>query len=85
MTTLTLRGLEAAVAERVRARAGREGKSMNRCIVDLIEESVADNRVGKPREYDDLDHLFGSMSEEDAQALAEAVADSRTVDRELWN
>ena len=85
MTTMTLRGLKPAVSERVRRLASRQGKSMNRCIVDLVEQSVVGDLSGKPVEHTDLDHLFGSLTKEDAQELERAVSESRQIDAELWN
>ena len=84
MKTLTLRGLRPDIAEEVRRQAARSGKSMNRCILDLIEANVVGDTTGKPREYSDLDLLFGSLTEEDAKYIEEAAADSRTIDEEQW-
>jgi len=77
MTTMTLRGLTPAVTKRLRRLASRQGKSMNRCIVDLVEQSVVGDLSGKPVVHSDLDHLFGSLSEADAQELEQAVSESR--------
>ena len=77
MTTMTPKGLTPAVTKRVRRLASRQGKSMNRCIVDLIEQSIGGDLSGKPVEHTDLDHLFGSLSADDAQELEQAVSDSR--------
>jgi hypothetical protein len=84
MKTLTLRGISPDLAEKLRRRAARQGKSVNRCIVDLVEESVLGDTSGKPRQHHDLDHLFGSLSEEDARLIDAAVAESRTIDEEVW-
>ncbi len=84
MTTLTLRGINSDLAELLRRRAARQGKSVNRCIVELVEEAVLGDSTGKPREHHDLDHLFGSLSEEYARMIDDAVAESRTVDEEVW-
>ena len=85
MATMTLRGLKPTVSERVRRLASRQGKSMNRCIVDLVEQSVVGDLTGKPVVHSDLDHLFGSLSEADAQELEQSIAQSRQIDAELWN
>ena len=84
MATMTLRGVTADVAAGVRRRAARQGTSMNRCLVELIEAGIVGDSTGKPREYSDLDHLFGSLTAEDAKCIEAAIADSRTVDEELW-
>lgn len=85
MKTLTLRGVTPDLAEQLRRRASRQGKSVNRFIVEMVEDKVWGDAVGKPREHHDLDHLFGSLSEEDARQIDKAVAESRTVDEEVWH
>ncbi len=85
MNTLTLRGIKPDLAEQLRRRAANQGKSLNRCIVELVEESVLGNASGKTRAHHDLDHLFGSLSKEDARHIKDAVADSRTLDQEVWH
>jgi hypothetical protein len=85
MKTLTLRGIKPDLAEQLRRRASREGKSVNRFIVDVVENSVYGDTSGKPREYHDLDHLFGSLTGEDARFIDEAVAKSRSIDEEVWS
>lgn len=84
MSVITLRGLNAEAEKKARRRAARKGKSMNRFLVDLIEDQVLGEQDGKPYEYDDLDHLFGSMTPEDAKIIAESVKEQREIDSELW-
>lgn len=84
MKTLTLRGIKPDVAEQLRRRAVRQGKSVNRCLAEIVEQSICGDTRGKPQEYHDLDHLFGSLSDEDSRFIDEAIAESRTVDGEVW-
>lgn len=85
MSTITLRGLKPEVESGVRRRAQRQGKTLNRCMVEIVEACILGDTTGKPREYDDLDHLFGSMTAADARQIDAAVADSRAIDQELWS
>ncbi len=67
----------------MRRRAARQGKSVNRFIVEMVEENTWGHLSGNPREHHDLDHLFGSLSAEDSRFI-EVIAESRTVDKEVW-
>ncbi len=83
MPVITLRGLSAGTEKKVRRHAVLKGKSMNRFLVDLIEEGVG-RPDGKPREFNDLDDLIGSMDETDVRDIEQAVSRQRGIDEELW-
>lgn len=85
MSVITLRGLSAETARRVRSRASREGKSINRFLVELVENKVLGSGTGKPREYHDLDDLIGSLNETDVRHMEKAVSKQRRIDAELWS
>ena len=84
MTTTTLRGLKPEVVQAVRKRAAREDKSVNRVLLDLVEQATLGASAGKPRRHHDLDHLFGSLSAADAKILDQVLAEQRTIDKEQW-
>jgi hypothetical protein len=75
MSVITLRGLNLEAEKMVRKHAAKKGKSMNRFIVELIEGSVLGKTIGKPREFDDLDDLLGSMSEQDVGCIEQSVTE----------
>lgn len=85
MSVISLRGLSPDLVESLKAEARREQTSMNRYIVNLIQDRLGGNQAGKPRVYHDLDDLFGTMTLEDAQAIEESVAAQRQIDPELWS
>ena len=82
MASLTLKGLEPALLERLKQQAGRRGLSLNAFARQLLARSVG---LGDPMTaYDDLDHLAGSWS---AAQLAEFRENTRPfgeIDPELW-
>jgi len=84
MTTTTLRGLKPDVVQAVRKRASREDKSINRVLLDLVEQATLGPRSGKPCRHHDLDHLFGSLSAADAKFLDKVLTEQRTIDKEQW-
>ena len=83
MTVITLRGLTDNAAAALKRRAEAERKSVNRYIVDLVEQDVLGQVAGKPREYTDLDDLFGSMTVAEGRAVRRSVKAQRRIDPEL--
>jgi ABC-type uncharacterized transport system substrate-binding protein len=83
MATVTLRGLSASTVEDLKQEARRAGVSLNRLLVQRLEKQRFRSTL-RPRDYDDLDHLFGTLDEEEYQRITEAVAEQRRIDPELW-
>ena len=84
MKTMTLRGLRPDVARELQRQASRRGTSVNRCVIEMVESGVLGDGENKPREHSDLDHLFGTLSEEDARCIEDVLGESRTIDVEAW-
>lgn len=84
MSTITLRGLCSAAEKQVRQNARRQDKSINRYIVDLLEDATIGKNASKPICYDDLDEIIGQLTLEDAESIEQHVSSSRKIDQELW-
>jgi hypothetical protein len=85
MKTITLRNLPPEVAKTVQQRAKKKKTSVNKAVIELLEESVGDKVKKKEKaRYHDLDHLAGSWTEEEADAFDKIVKSFRTIDRDLW-
>lgn len=67
---MTIRGLDARLERTLRAEAKRRGLSVNRTVLGLLLESTGlaetPARNTAPR-FDDLDHLAGTWSAEEAE------------------
>ena len=86
MKALTIRGVEAEVAEKLKLTAAKQGKSVNQVILDIIKEGLGLKKEKKySREYDDLDDLFGRWSEGEFQEIQAKINRERTIDPELWS
>jgi hypothetical protein len=83
--TITVRGLDDGLAKSLKQAAEREGKSLNRFILDALRE-----RLGVKKEkkftvvYHDMDHLFGLWSEEHFREIQGKIDSERKIDEELW-
>lgn len=84
MATVTLRNLPPELLKRLRRKADREGLSLSKAVLSILEESLGIDRTRKPEVHHELDALFGSWTKKEAQAFDKALARQREIDRELW-
>lgn len=85
MKAVTLRGVDSDVAEKLKATAKNQGKSINQLIIDLIKESLGLKKGKKySRRYTDLDDLFGRWSDDEFNQITSKIAQERQIDPELW-
>lgn len=80
---ITVRNLPEPVVRAVRERAVKYHISLNRAVIQLLEEATGTTAT-KPRRYRDMDHLFGSISAETAEAMERAMWEGRRIDPEDW-
>ena len=79
---MTLRSVPPPIERLIREKAAREGTSVNRAAIRLLEQ-----HLGVPageRLHHDLDALAGSWQEEEAEAFDRALSAQRRIDPELW-
>ena len=86
MQQLTIRGFDDVLADRIRQLARREGISLNRAVLRLLRQGAGlvepdDDRaiVGAS-----LDHLIGTWTDEEANAMDRALGDFSHVDEDMW-
>jgi len=85
MKAVTLRNFPAELARRIQQRARDKGLSLNRTIIEILEEALGIFRPRRPeRVYHDLDPLIGSWSPSEAREFEEALSRQRAIDPELW-
>lgn len=85
MKAVTIRGVEAEVAEKLKSTAAKQGKSINQLTLDILKESLGLQKEKKySRRYHDLDDLFGRWSEAEFNEIQSKISQERKVDLELW-
>jgi len=85
MTTLCVRGLESGALALLKARADREGVSVNTLMLKLIRQELERDQAPHARQrFTDLDELRGSWNAAEAAEFDAAVAPCRQVDKTLW-
>jgi len=83
MQALTLRGIPDDTLAKLKAEARERGFSMNKWICSILD-SRFERKAFVPQPHRDLDHILGSMTEEDSEAIESTVNELRTIDKELW-
>jgi plasmid stability protein len=82
---ITIRNLPSDLARLIRQRAKDDGTSINKTVINLLEEHArTGNHVRKRTRYRDLEALAGSWTKEEAAAFEKHLAAQRKIDRELW-
>ena len=77
MHQLTLRGFDAALLERIRRIANQEGISLNQAVLRLLRRGagIGAPQGGQPVVGASLDHLIGTWTPAEADAMERALAD----------
>ena len=85
MKSISLRGIEREVSEKLKRVAQINGKSVNQYILDLIRQNLGMHREKKyTKTYDDLDHLFGRWTDSEFEAMEKSIDSQRKIDTDLW-
>ena len=81
---ITLRHLPAPLARAVRERAARYHISLNKAVIQLLEEAQGTAGASPPPTHHDLDHLIGAWTRPQARAAERLLAQQRRIDPEMW-
>jgi hypothetical protein len=84
MTTMTLRGIDDTIAKTLKEMARREDTSVNAVMLRIIKESLGIDKKPRQANYDDLDHLAGTWSAQDAAEFESATAVFEKVYEDMW-
>lgn len=85
MGAITVRNLPPELARAVQQKAKKARTSLNRAVVDLLEEATGvGRRTKKEIVHHDLDDLAGTWSPEEYDAFATALREQRQIEPEMW-
>jgi KaiC/GvpD/RAD55 family RecA-like ATPase len=83
--TMTVRGIDPSLAEKLKEAAKREGKSVNRYVVDSMKILLGEEKEKRfSVQYDDMDDLFGRWSQEEFERIQGKIDSERKIDGDLW-
>lgn len=83
MKAITLRNIPIELAKMLERKARKEGKSLNRVVIELLLRACALDRENAPVNRD-FEQFFGSWTREEAEAFDASLAEQRKVDPDLW-
>ncbi|WP_035237887.1 antitoxin [Desulfobacter vibrioformis] len=85
MKTMTIRGVEPKLAEKLKQTAQEKGQSVNQLILEMIQERLGMKKQKLySREYDDLDRLWGRWSDTEFKTIEDNISKERRIDPEIW-
>lgn len=86
LKAITLRNIPGEIARKIEKKAGETHTSMNKAVIELLEENigVGHSRKKKNPIYHDLDRLAGSWSALEAARFGKGLTEARKIDSELW-
>ena len=81
MKQITIRSIPEEVKKTVQREAAQKGVSLNKAIISLLERAVGTKAPEKKKRvlYNDLDHLAGLWSREEAAAFDKNLKAQRTI------
>ena len=84
MKTITIRGIDPELANKIKERSRQSGESINKMLLGLLKSALGlgENKVFPT--YHDLDHLAGTWTKEDEKEFYENIQELEKVDKELW-
>ena len=84
MKSITLRGIDEKLSLAIESAAKKEHRSINKTNISLFRKALGFAGHEEYPEYDDLDDLAGTWSQEDEDGFNEAVSDFKKIDEEIW-
>jgi hypothetical protein len=81
MKSIALNGIDEQLSALLKQRAAQAQKSIDQFIVDTLKKHLG---LEQEKEYDDLDTLFGSWTEEEFNSIQKKISLERKIDQELW-
>lgn len=82
---LTIRGFDDELARRIRKVARRNHVSLNQAVLKLLRKGagLGENAGGEDVVGSSLDHLIGTWSSEEADAIERAIDDFEKIDESM--
>lgn len=84
MTQITLSGMDSEMEKEIRRMAQKNGKSLNRVILDMLYQYTGFKKKEKKSLQESLRKLAGGWSEKDASEFMESIKACEQIDEEMW-
>ena len=84
MKAITLRNIPAEIQKVIQKKAAQKSISVNKAVIELLQERVGILEDRKKTIHHDLDDLAGSWSSREAKAFQKTIELTRRIDPSLW-
>jgi len=84
MKAITLRNIPPEILKAIRAKAREKRISMNRAVLELLQERLGTPGSSRRRVYTDLDEFFGTWTQAEGDEFNKALEDQRRIHPEDW-
>jgi len=85
MKTMTIRGLDPSLIDKMKESAKKQNKSLNQFVIDTLRQHMGMQKEKKfTAVYHDLDHLFGRWSKKEFEQIQGRIDSERKIDKEIW-
>jgi hypothetical protein len=84
LKTLSLRGIDGELAEKLRKAAEKTGGSLNKTVLEILRKSLGLSSERREKVFHDLDDLAGTWSDEDWKKFKKATKHFEGIDKDLW-
>ena len=86
MGSISIRGVDDQLALLLKQKAAASQKSVNQQVLDILRSSLGLKKAKKFTQcYHDIDHLFGTWSDDEFDMIQGKIETERQIDSELWN
>ena len=85
MKTLSIRNVENETAELLKQKARMHNKSVNKIILEILDNSLGVKKSKRTKKYHDLDNLAGTWTEKELKDFEKNTETFSSIDRELWD
>jgi len=84
MKNLSLRGIDENLSVHLKKLSQKEGASLNKTVLRLLEDSVGARRKKRFNIYHDLDDLAGTWSNREEKEFNDKIQLFEQIDKDLW-
>jgi hypothetical protein len=84
METIIIGEMKSSLVEELKKAAEQEGKTIDCFVAEIIERYLDMRKGGESETYHDMDHLFGTWSEEEFHRIQGEIDSERKIDRKVW-
>lgn len=85
MKVITIRGVDNQLEKKLKGAAKKESVSVNQFILKSLRKTLGlEKERSHTKEFNDLDFLFGTWSDEEYKSFEKTQKDFQTIDSEMW-